>query len=81
MPLVAPGTEFLDRINQFDLSFAKWFGLGGSRRLQGQLDIFNVFNANPILGVQSVNYGTGAYNQPNGILNGRTMRVGLQLRW
>jgi len=81
VPLVAPGTEFLDRINQFDLSFAKWFGLGGARRLQGQLDIFNIFNANPILGVQSVNYGTGAYNQPNGILNGRTMRVGLQLRW
>lgn len=81
VPLVAPGTEFLDRITQFDLSFAKWFGLGGNRRLQGQLDIFNVFNANPVLGVQSVNFGTAAYNQPNGILNGRTMRVGLQLRW
>ncbi len=81
VPLVAPGTEFLDRITQFDLSFAKWFGLGGSRRLQGQVDIFNVFNANPVLGVQSVNFGTAAYNQPNGILNGRTVRVGMQLRW
>ena len=40
-----------------------------------------MFNANPVLGVQSVNYGTAAYNQPNGILNGRTMRVGLQLRF
>ena len=26
VPLVAPGTEFLPRLNQFDLSFAKWFG-------------------------------------------------------
>jgi hypothetical protein len=81
VPLVAPGTEFLDRINQFDLSFAKWFGLGGARRLQGQLDIFNVFNANPILGVASTNFGTAAYNRPDGILNGRTFRVGAQFRW
>jgi len=81
VPLVAPGTEYLDRINQFDMSFAKWFGLGGSRRLQGQLDIFNLFNANPILGVASVNYSTAAYNRPDGILNGRTFRVGAQLRW
>jgi hypothetical protein len=81
VPLVARGTEFLPRLNQFDLSFAKWFGIGGSRRVQGQLDIFNVFNANPVLGVQSVNYGTTAYNQPNAILNGRTFRVGAQLRW
>jgi hypothetical protein len=81
VPLVAPGIEFLDRINQFDISLAKWFGLGGARRVQGQLDIFNVFNANPILGVASANYGTAAYNRPNGILNGRTFRVGAQLRW
>ncbi|MEZ5287542.1 MAG: TonB-dependent receptor [Vicinamibacterales bacterium] len=81
VPLVAPGTEFLDRINQFDLSFAKWFELGGTRRVQGQLDIFNLFNANPILGVQSTNFGTVSYNQPNGILNGRTFRVGAQFRW
>jgi hypothetical protein len=81
VPLVPAGTEFLPRLNQFDLSFAKWFGIGGSRRVQGQLDIFNLFNANPVLGVQSVNFGTTAYNQPNGILNGRTFRVGAQLRW
>ncbi len=81
VPLVAPGTEFLPRLNQFDLSFAKWFGIGGSRRVQGQLDIFNVFNANPVLGVQSVNFATASYNQPNAILNGRTFRVGAQLRW
>ena len=28
VPLVAPGTEFLPRINQLDLSFAKWFQIG-----------------------------------------------------
>ena len=50
------GQEFLPRINQLDLSLAKWFGLGASRRLQLQLDIFNMFNANPVLGVRSVNF-------------------------
>jgi hypothetical protein len=34
-----------------------------------------------VLGVQSVNFGTAAYNQPNSILNGRTFRVGAQLRF
>ena len=48
-------------------------------RVQGQLDVFNVFNANPVLGVSSVNYGTGAYLRPSGILNGRTLRLGAQL--
>lgn len=80
VPLVAPGTEFLPRMNQFDLSFAKWFDLGRAR-LQGQVDVFNVFNDNTVLGVQTTNFGTAAYQQPNGILNGRTMRLGLQLRW
>ena len=81
VPLTAPGTEFLPRMNQFDLSFAKWFGLGGSRRFQFQLDVFNIFNANTVLGVQSVNYTTPTYDQPNAILNGRTFRIGTQLRW
>jgi hypothetical protein len=31
--------------------------------------------------VASVNYSTAAYNRPDGILNGRTFRVGAQLRW
>jgi hypothetical protein len=80
VPLVAPGTEFLPRMNQFDLSFAKWFDLGRAR-LQGQVDVFNVLNDNTVLGVQTTNFGTAAYQQPNGILNARTMRLGLQLRW
>ena len=50
VPLVPAGHGVPAAVNQFDLSLAKWFGLGGSRRLQVQLDIFNVFNANPVLG-------------------------------
>jgi hypothetical protein len=81
LPLVPGGTEFFDRINQLDFSLAKWFGLGASRRLQVQFDLFNALNANPVLGVRSVNFGTAAYNQVNGILNPRMLRVGVQLKF
>ncbi len=81
LPLKAYGTEFLDRINQLDFSLAKWFGIGGGRRLQLQADIFNITNANPVLGVRSVNFGTAAYNQVSGILNPRVIRFGAQLKF
>jgi hypothetical protein len=79
-PLVPGGTEFFDRINQLDFSLAKSFNFG-SRRLQLQADLFNSLNANPVLGVRSVNFGTAAYNQVNSILNPRIMRLGVQFKW
>ena len=81
LPLKAHGTEFLDRINQLDFSLAKWFEIGGGRRLQLQADIFNIMNANPVLGVRSVNFGTAAYNGVSSILNPRVVRFGAQLKW
>jgi len=80
LPLVPGGTEFFDRINQLDFSLAKWFEFGG-RRLQLQADLFNALNANPVLGVRSVNFGTAAYNQVNQILNPRIMRLGVQFKF
>ncbi|MGE0815109.1 MAG: carboxypeptidase regulatory-like domain-containing protein [Vicinamibacterales bacterium] len=81
VPLVPGGTEFLDRINQLDLSLAKWFDVGGGRRAQFQVDLFNIANANPVLGVRSVNFGTAAYNTPSSILNPRVIRLGVQFKW
>ncbi|MEZ5291806.1 MAG: carboxypeptidase regulatory-like domain-containing protein [Vicinamibacterales bacterium] len=81
IPLVPGGTQLLDRINQLDLSLAKWFEVGAGRRAQLQLDLFNITNANPVLGVRSVNFGTAAYNQPSGILNPRVLRLGVQFKW
>ena len=81
VPLVAPGTEFLPRLRQLDLSFAKWFGLWGSARIQGQVDIFNVFNANTYQQVRSTRFDTAAYNLPASILLGRMFRLGVQVRW
>ena len=81
LPLTPGGQELLDRINQLDLSLAKWFEIGGSRRVQLQTDLFNVMNANPVLGWRSVNFGTAAYSQVSGILNPRVLRLGAQLKW
>ena len=80
VPIVAPGTEFLPRLRQLDLSFAKTFSMGRTR-LQGQLDIFNVFNANTELFYRSTNFATAAYLQPASVLQGRILRLGTQLKW
>jgi hypothetical protein len=79
IPLVAPGTEFLPRHNQLDLSFAKTFQVGGYR-LQAQADIFNVGNNNTVLSYRSTNFATTAYRQPSSVLQGRMFRLGMQVR-
>jgi hypothetical protein len=80
LPVVAPGTEFLPRLRQLDLSFAKTFTMGRTR-LQGQVDLFNVLNANTPLFYRSTNFATTAYLQPASVLQGRILRLGTQLRW
>lgn len=79
-PLVAPGTEFLPRLTQVDLGVAKSFTIG-STRLQGQFDLFNVTNENTELSYRSTNYATAAYLQPSSVLQGRMVRLGVQLNW
>ncbi|MFN7979872.1 MAG: hypothetical protein U0P30_17195 [Vicinamibacterales bacterium] len=44
--------------------------------MQLQMDLFNVTNANPVLGWRSTNYGTAAYSQVSSILNPRVIRLG-----
>jgi hypothetical protein len=80
VPLTVPGTEFLPRLNQFDLSIGKWFQLSGYR-LQGQVDIFNVFNKSTVLSYRSTNFATAAYLQPSSVLQGRIVRLGFQMKW
>jgi hypothetical protein len=81
LPLKPGGQELLDRINQLDLSLAKWFEVGASRRVQLQVDLFNALNANPVTGWRSVNFGTAAYSGVSSILNPRVLRLGAQLKW
>jgi len=80
VPLVAPGTEYAERVNQLDLSLAKWFQVGKTR-LQGQFDVFNALNRNDVLSVRQLLYGTSGYMQPSSILQGRILRFATQLKW
>jgi hypothetical protein len=80
VPLVAPGTEYAERVNQLDLSFGKWFQVGRTR-VQGQADIFNALNRSAVLSVRSMNYSTPSYLQPSSVLQGRIFRFGMQMKW
>jgi hypothetical protein len=75
VPLVAPNTEFGDRINQLDLNVIKTFKTGRVS-IQPKFDLFNALNASPVYAVRTLNYGTSSYLQPQSILNGRVFQLG-----
>lgn len=76
IPLVAPGTLYGERLLQVDYRIARNFNAGRTK-VQARLDLFNVFNANPILG-QNNTFGA-SWQRPTSILQGRLMKIGLQL--
>jgi Carboxypeptidase regulatory-like domain len=75
VPLIAPNTEFGDRINQLDLNVSKTIKIGRSS-IQPKFDLFNALNVSPVYAVRSLNFGTAAYLQPSSILVGRVFQVG-----
>jgi hypothetical protein len=85
VPYGAEG-EFTDRVNQLDLRVTKAVSIGRVKVLP-QLEVFNVFNANPVILNRSTDYSIATatapaiYNQPSGILNGRIIGLGAQVRW
>jgi hypothetical protein len=76
IPLIAPGTLFGDRLNQVDLRLGKVFNVGRAR-IRGVFDLYNLFNASPVLTVNT-RYGP-AWQTPTSILVGRLMKFGAQL--
>ena len=73
-----PGTEFNDRVNQFDLSFSRSFRRSGIE-LRPELSLFNVFNADPVLG--QVNTFGPALGDVTTILAPRLVRLGVTMRF
>ena len=69
-----------------DLRVTKTVAVGRVKVLP-QLEVFNVFNANPVILNRSTDYSIATatapavYNQPSGILNGRIFGLGAQVRW
>ena len=76
--LVSPGSKYLDRWNQLDLSFRKIFRVGRTR-IDGALDMFNALNSNVVLS-ENQNFGS-ALGQPLAVLQGRLLRVSSQIKF
>ena len=76
--LVAPGSKYLDRWNQLDLSFHKVLRVGRAR-IDTALDVFNALNSNVVL-QQNQNFGS-SLDQPQQILQGRMLRVSNQIKF
>lgn len=81
--VVKPGTLYGERMHQLDLRFTKTFRVG-TARLQGMIDLYNAFNASPVL-VLNNTYGvtTGpsagaSWQVPQGILPARIIKFGFQ---
>jgi hypothetical protein len=71
--LTPPGTRYLDRWNQLDLSVRRRFTLGGTRKITLGLTAYNVLN-NAALLEENVNFGAGL-GTPTDVLVPRILRV------
>jgi len=80
VPLIAPNTEFGDRINQLDFNVSKTIKFGRAS-IQPKFDLFNALNIAPVYAVRTMNYGTASYLQPSSILNGRVFQLGAILKF
>ena len=48
--------RFSDSFSSFDLRLSKLFSVGGRRKLEPMLEVFNLFNTTNVLGVSTRNY-------------------------
>jgi hypothetical protein len=78
VPLTAPGSQFLNRWNQLDLSFRRNM-MFGKTRVVPALDVFNTLNSNVVL-AQNQAYGS-SLRQPTNILQPRLLRVSAQIKF
>lgn len=76
VPLVAPFSLFGPRINQVDVRASKILRFG-SRKLQANLDLYNVFNSSTAVNFNSTYNAT--WRQPTQILDARLVKVSMQV--
>jgi hypothetical protein len=79
---LAANQQFEDRYNQFDLRFAKTVRVARTR-VQGIVDLFNAFNARPVLAVNTRYSGTtgGSWLSPTNTLVGRLIKFSAQMNF
>jgi hypothetical protein len=76
IPILPPATMYEDRLTQLDLRLTKNFRFGGAR-VQGQFDMYNVFNGTTVLSVNST-FGP-QFLRPTGVMGARLFKFGAQL--
>ena len=76
--LIEPGTLFGDRINQFDMRFAKILRFGRTRTNVG-VDLYNVANAAPVLSYNQTFVPNGAWLAPTSVLQPRFVKFSAQI--
>jgi hypothetical protein len=76
--LIEPGTLYGDRVNQFDLRIGKNLRFRGTRTNVG-VDIYNVFNANPVLTYNES--FTSTWLRPNSVLQPRFAKISAQINF
>ncbi|MYN63995.1 MAG: TonB-dependent receptor, partial [Acidobacteria bacterium] len=79
IPLMPPGSTYLDRLQQFDISIRKVFEMGSGRRLNVQADIYNMLNSGPVLEATN-RYGSGL-GRPRRTIQGRFLQFATHLYW
>ena len=77
--LIPPGTDYGERLNQVDFRVAKTFDFGGGRRMQGIVDVYNLFNGAAVI-THNNTYGT-AWLRPTQILQARLLKFGFQFEF
>ena len=78
MNLIPPGSKYLDRWNQLDLSVRRTFRFGKAR-VDGALEMFNALNTDVVLS-ENQNLGS-TLGQPQAILQGRLLRISSQIKF
>ena len=78
MPLIAPGSQYIERLTQLDVRFGRTFHLRGVE-LQAALDVFNATNSDAVFN-QVQTFGS-SLGRPTDVIQGRLFRVGMQLKF
>ena len=76
IPIIYPGSKYLDRMNQLDLRIARRFQAGRFGNVEVQIDLFNALNSRPVTAM-STSFGSGL-NTPTAILQSRIISLGTQ---
>jgi hypothetical protein len=81
VPLVAPGTMYQPRVHQVDFRVAKEFR-ARNLRIQPQFDVYNLLNGAYVLAQNNTYSPTGtSWQRPTSIMQGRLMKVGVQVNF